>query len=87
MRRTGVRVSVYWNFIIHQIFPEFLQPLRDLRIQRVPVLSWFPFYLFLGVYWLGFHQVALIYHQPNLTLALERCQSDLLVLESEFRLL
>ena len=35
MRRTGVRVSVYWNFIIHQIFPEFLQPLWDLRIQRV----------------------------------------------------
>ena len=23
------------NFIIHQIFPEFLQPLRDFRIQRV----------------------------------------------------
>ena len=32
---TGVRASVYWNFIIHQIFPEFLQPFRDLRIQRV----------------------------------------------------
>ena len=31
----------------------------------------------------------MIYHQPNLTLALERChsQSDLLVLESEFHLL
>ena len=25
MRRTGVRASLYWNFIIHQIFPEFLQ--------------------------------------------------------------
>ena len=35
MRRTGVRVSVYWNFIIHQIFHEFLQPLRALRTQRV----------------------------------------------------
>ena len=39
MRRTGVRVSMYWNFIIHQNFPEFLQPLWDLRIQRVA-----PFY-------------------------------------------
>ena len=28
------------------------------------VLSWFPFHLVLGFYWLGFHQVALIYHQP-----------------------
>ena len=35
MRRTGVRISLYWNSIIHQIFPECLQPLRDLRIQRV----------------------------------------------------
>ena len=35
MRRTGVRISMYWNFIIHQNFPEFLQPLRDLRTQRV----------------------------------------------------
>ena len=41
-----------------------------------------------GVCWLGFYQVALIHHQPNLTLALERChyQFDLLVLESEFSL-
>ena len=35
---------------------------------------------------MGFHQVALIYHQPNLTLTLERCQSHLLVLESEISL-
>ena len=34
-RRTGVRVSMYWNFIIHQIFSEFLQPLQDRRTQRV----------------------------------------------------
>ena len=39
MRRTGVSISVHWNFIIHQNFPEFLQPLRDLRRQRVA-----PFY-------------------------------------------
>ena len=39
MRRTGVRASLNWNFIIHQIFPEFLQPFRDLRIWRVA-----PFY-------------------------------------------
>ena len=26
---------MFWNFVIHQIFSEFLQPLRDLRIQRV----------------------------------------------------
>ena len=31
IRRTGVRISVYWNFIIHQIFPEFVQPLWDFR--------------------------------------------------------
>ena len=39
--------------------------------------------------WLGFHQVALIHHQPNWTLVLEKClcQFDLLVLESEFHLL
>ena len=34
MRRTGVTISEYWNFIIHQNFSEFLQPLRDLRTQR-----------------------------------------------------
>ena len=39
MRRTGVRISVYWNFINHQILPELLQPLRNLGIQRVS-----PFY-------------------------------------------
>ena len=32
MRRTGVRISLYWSFIIHQISPEFLQPFRNLRI-------------------------------------------------------
>ena len=35
MRRTGVRISAFWNFVIHQNFSEFLQPIRDLRIQRV----------------------------------------------------
>ena len=35
MRRTGVRVSKCWNFIIHRIFSEFSQPLRDFRTQRV----------------------------------------------------
>ena len=34
MRRTGVRASLKWNFIIHQILPEFLQPFRNLRIVR-----------------------------------------------------
>ena len=90
MRRTGVRVSVYWNFIIHQNFPEFLQPLRDLRIQRVAQFyRGFLFYLVFGFYWLGFHQVALIYHQQKLTLVLERChyQFHLLVLDSEFHFL
>ena len=49
MRRTGVRASVYWNFTIHQIFPEFLQPFRDLRVQRVtPFYRGFLFYLFFG---------------------------------------
>ena len=61
LRRTGVRVSVYWNFIIHQIFFEFLQPppgfqsLHDLSRQTtgrpvpsttcLPVLSVVPFLL------------------------------------------
>ena len=31
MRGTGVRVSVFRHSIIHQIFSEFLQPLRDFR--------------------------------------------------------
>ena len=50
MRRTGERISLYWNFIIHQIFPEFLQPLRDLRIQRVAQFNrgfFFVFFCFL----------------------------------------
>ena len=48
MRRIGVRVSTFRNFIIHQIFPEFLQPLRDVRTQRVA-----PFHLgfFFMEYW------------------------------------
>ena len=87
MRRTGVRISLCWNFIIHQILPEFLQPLQDLRIQRVAQFyRGLAFYLFLHDYWLGFYQVALIYHQPKLTLALERCHSQFhpLFLKSEF---
>ena len=44
-------------------FPEFLQPLRDLRIQRIaPFYRGFLF-LVLGFYWLGCHQ-APISHQP-----------------------
>ena len=81
---------MFRNFIIHQIFSEFLQPLQDLRIQRVaPFYRGFLLIRFLGGYWLGYHQVALIYHQPLLTQSLERChsQSDPLVLESEFHLL
>ena len=40
---------MYWNFVIHQIFPEFLQPLRDLRTQRVAL---FPLgFLFIG-FWI-----------------------------------
>ena len=81
-----VRIFVYLNFIIHQFFPEFLQPLRDLRIQRVA--QFYRVFIF-GSCWLGFHQVAHIYHQPKLILALESCQSqfDSLVLEFEFHLL
>ena len=55
MRRTGVRASVYWNFIIHQILPEFLQPFQDLRIQRVaPFYRGFLFIWFLDFIGLGF---------------------------------
>ena len=54
-RHLGVRISVYWNFIIHQIFPEFLQPLRDLRTQRFTLFFlgflfiWFWGYIGLGI--------------------------------------
>ena len=46
-------------------------------------------FVFLGFYWLGFHQVSLMYHQPTQTLSLERChfQFDPLVLESWYHLL
>ena len=54
---------MHWNFIIHQIFSEFLQPLRDFRITtRVSLCSllsllfiWFWFFIGLDQY-----QVALI---------------------------
>ena len=36
MSRTGVRVSVHWNFIIHQNFPEFLQPLGISEYNGLP---------------------------------------------------
>ena len=38
MRRIGVRASLQWNFIIHQIFHEFLQSFQDLKIvtQNLP---------------------------------------------------
>ena len=35
MRRTGVRISVFWNFIIHWIFSEFLQPFRYVGMTQV----------------------------------------------------
>ena len=62
MRRTGVRVSTFRNFIIQQIFFEFLQPLRDFRIQRVspffqqrvsPFSLYGSFSWFWEFYWLG----------------------------------
>ena len=46
---------------------------QELLQASCTVLSRFSFYLVFGSYWLGFHQVALIYHQPKLTLALESC--------------
>ena len=40
------------EFHLQQIFPEFLQPLRDLRTQRVaPIYR--GFLIFLEFYWLG----------------------------------
>ena len=54
LRRTGVRVSVYWNFIIHQNFSEFLQPLRDVSTRRVaPFYRGFIFIWFWVFGWLG----------------------------------
>ena len=65
MRGTGVRVSMLWNFVIHQIFSEFLQPLQDFRTQWVALFPLgFLFILFLGFRWLGYHQVAPIFRQP-----------------------
>ena len=47
MRETGVRVSMFRNFVIHQIFSEFLQPLWDFRIiTGLSVLSVVLFCLF-----------------------------------------
>ena len=62
MRRPGVRIFVYWNFIIHQNFLEFLQPIQDLRTytdwigqQRVArFYRGFLFIWFLGFIGLGF---------------------------------
>ena len=75
MRRTGVRISLYWSFIIHQISPEFLQPFRNLRI--VTQVSPFDRGLFLlsfrNLVGLDFHRFPPFYHQQIWTLALERC--------------
>ena len=49
MRRTGVWVSLFRNFIIHEIFSEFLQPLRDFRTWRCST-------------WFGKQRVSLFYH-------------------------
>ena len=56
--RTGVRASLWWNFVIHQIFAEFLQSFRNLRIitQVSPFdrgLFFDGFGIFVG---LGFHR-------------------------------
>ena len=74
-----------------KIFPEILQPFRDLRIvtqvSRSIVVSFlFGFGYLVG---LGFHQVSPFYHQPIQTLALERCHCEvhLPFLEPTFRLL
>ena len=59
MRRTGVRVSMFKNFIIHQIFFEFLQPVSPFFQQRVsPFFLWLFFSLVLEFYWLGQHRVS-----------------------------
>ena len=74
MRRTGVRASLQWNFIIHQSFSEFLQPFRDLRITTGhPVPSLFPFLFGFGILlaWVSLG-LSLIHHQSIQTLALEK---------------
>ena len=52
MRRTGVWVSAFRNSVIHQIFPEFLQQLRDLRTCATWVVTQqvSPFYLVIFVF-------------------------------------
>ena len=71
MRRTGVRASLYHVLEFHHP-PNFLRILAanpgSQNHTGCPVLSWFPFFFWVGVFgfcWLGFHQVALIHHQPN----------------------
>ena len=51
MRRTGVRVSVNWNFIIHQIFPEFLQGISEFNglPSSIVVSLLFSFWVFVGL--------------------------------------
>ena len=67
MRRTGVRVSVFRNSVIHSISSEFLQPLRDLRIQRVaPFYRGFVFIWFWVFGWLGQQWVSPFYHLFNM---------------------
>ena len=64
---TGVPVLLW--------FPFHSEPTRTESVNNGSSRSILGSFLFVfwWFYWLGYHQVALIYHQPNLTLALEKC--------------
>ena len=89
MRRTGVRVYMYWNFIIHQIFPEFLQHsgISEHNESLCSFLDSFIFGFWILLAWLSSGRPDL--SSTVVDTCTERCHShfELLVLEFEFHLL
>ena len=78
--RTGVRVSMFRNFVIHQIFSEFLQPLGDVRacttwvgkqqVTPFPQQRVSPFFQFF--FWWGFWDLVGLVHKGLLRSTVNR---------------
>ena len=61
MRRTGVRVFVFRNSVIHEMFSEFLQPLRDVGTKRVSPFYRGSVFIWFWIFgWIGQQQVSII---------------------------